>query len=478
MNVDYAGRYALVVETGTPQRIIAHAAYVRSESGDSAEVAFLVADDWQGKGISTILLAHLAEAAEGHGIPVFTAEVLPQNHRMIDVFRDSGFPIEMQSTRDVIKLRLPTSLSAEAIECFENRERLASIAAVRSFLQPRSVAVIGASRSRATIGGQILHNLLRVGSPGICTPSIHTPTLFSPSRPTGRSGISARPSSWRSSLSLLARYWTWLASAGRLACARCWSCPPDSRKRATRAHGRQEELVSVCRDSGMRVIGPNCLGVLNTAGAGLNVTFAPHPAIPGRTGLVSQSGGLGIAIIEAAGRAGIGLSSFVSVGNQVDLSGNDMLRYWEQDPGTDLALLYLESFGNARKFARIAPEFTRRKPLVAVKSGRSPAGARATSSHTGALLSASDVTVDALFEQAGVIRTDTLHELLDVAELLGAQPVPTGDRVAIVTNAGGPGIMCADACQAGGVDPSSAVRSARSSPSSYRPRHRSAIRLT
>ena len=142
----------------------------------------------------------------------------------------------------------------------------------------------------------------------------------------------------------------------------------------------------------------------------------------------------------------------MSVGNKADLSGNDFLQYWEQDPGTDVALLYLESFGNPRKFARVAPRVARKKPILAVKSGRSAAGARATSSHTGALLSASDVTVDALFEQAGVIRTDTLHELFDVAALLAKQPVPRGDRVAIVTNAGGPGIMCADACQADGVE--------------------------
>ncbi len=142
----------------------------------------------------------------------------------------------------------------------------------------------------------------------------------------------------------------------------------------------------------------------------------------------------------------------MSVGNKADLSGNDFLQYWEQDPNTNVALLYLESFGNPRKFARIAPRVAERKPILAVKSGRSSAGARATSSHTGALLSASDVTIDALFDQAGVIRTDTLGELFDVAALLTKQPVPRGDRVAIVTNAGGPGIMCADACQADGVE--------------------------
>ena len=216
---------------------------------------------------------------------------------------------------------------------------------------------------------------------------------------------------------------------------------------------RQHELLEVCRDAGIRVVGPNCLGVLNTSPrVRLNATFAPPAAVPGGVGFMSQSGGLGIAIIEAASRLGVGLSSFVSVGNKCDLSGNDFLQYWEQDPDTTLALLYLESFGNPRKFARVARQVAATKPILAVKSGRSAAGARATSSHTGAMLSASDVTVDALFDQAGVIRTDTMHELFDVAALLSAQPVPRGDRVVIITNGGGPGILCADACQAAGVE--------------------------
>jgi acetate---CoA ligase (ADP-forming) len=216
---------------------------------------------------------------------------------------------------------------------------------------------------------------------------------------------------------------------------------------------RQRELVGVCRDAGMRLVGPNCLGVLNTAAdVRLNATFAPPKAIPGRSGFLSQSGGLGIAIIEAAGRLGVGLSSFVSVGNKADLSGNDLLQYWEQDPHTHVALLYLESFGNPRKFARVARRVSHTMPIVAVKCGRSAAGARATSSHTGALLSASDVSVGALFHQAGVIRTDTMSEMFDVARLLSTQPIPRGDRIAIVTNAAGPGIICADACQANGVE--------------------------
>ena len=215
----------------------------------------------------------------------------------------------------------------------------------------------------------------------------------------------------------------------------------------------QHELLGICREAGMRLIGPNCLGVINTAAdVRLDATFAEHPPPPGPIGFLSQSGGLGIAIIEAAGRMGLGLSSFVSVGNKADVSGNDLLEYWERDPGTSVVLLYLESFGNPRRFARIARRVAAAKPIVAVKSGRSPAGARASASHTGALLSSSDVTVDALFAQAGVIRTDTMQELFDVGALLSTQPVPAGCRVAIVTNAGGPGILCADACQAAGLE--------------------------
>ena len=217
--------------------------------------------------------------------------------------------------------------------------------------------------------------------------------------------------------------------------------------------GREQELIAICRESGMRLIGPNCLGVLNTStDVRLDATFAGEVPPSGPIGFLSQSGGLGIAIIEAAGRMGLGLSSFVSVGNKGDVSGNDLLEYWEQDEGTRVLMLYLESFGNPRRFSRIARRVSRAKPIVAVKGGRSPAGARATASHTGALLSASDVTVDALFSQSGVIRTDTMQELFDVGALLSAQPIPAGKRVAIVTNAGGPGILCADACQGAGLD--------------------------
>ncbi|HET7112518.1 MAG TPA: acetate--CoA ligase family protein, partial [Pyrinomonadaceae bacterium] len=216
---------------------------------------------------------------------------------------------------------------------------------------------------------------------------------------------------------------------------------------------RQAELVSVCRGAGMRLIGPNCMGIANTnPKVLLDATFAPGVPPRGRVGFSSQSGALGLAIMEFANSLGLGISTFVSVGNKADISGNDLLRYWESDDDTDVILLYLESFGNPKKFSEIARRVGRKKPIAVVKSGRSAAGARATSSHTGALIAASDVTVDALFRQAGVVRTDTLAELFDVASLLANQPLPRGPRVGIITNAGGPAILCADACEARGLE--------------------------
>ena len=203
----------------------------------------------------------------------------------------------------------------------------------------------------------------------------------------------------------------------------------------------------------MRLVGPNCLGILNTAEhSQLNVTFAPGSPPRGHVGFASQSGALGLALIDLASERGIGVSAFASIGNRADITANDFLEYWETDDATRVALLYIESFSNPRRFSRVARRLGREMPIVVVKSGRSAAGERATSSHTGALLAASDVTVDALFDQAGVIRTDSLAELLDVASLLENQPLPGGPRVGIVTNAGGPGIMCADACEAAGLE--------------------------
>jgi acetate---CoA ligase (ADP-forming) len=452
IDFEHDDRFALVAETGTPRRIVAHAGYV--EAGPQrAEVAFVVADELQGRGVSTILLAHLAGVAAARGVATFTAEVLPANHRMIEVFRDCGFPIELRSEPGSITVEFPTSLSPEARTRFEDRDRLGAQAAVRHVLEPRSVAVIGASRRLGTVGGEVLRNLIGGGFTGPIYPVNPNAELVQSLPAYG--SVADIPG--EVDLAVIVVPADRVVAVAR-DCARAGVralvvISSGFAEVGPQGAARQQELVEICRDAGMRLVGPNCLGVLNTGSAtSLNATFAPHQATPGRVGFMSQSGGVGIAIIELTGRMGIGLSSFVSVGNKADLSGNDFLCFWEDDSATDVALLYLESFGNPRKFARIAPRFARRKPLLAVKSGRSAAGARATSSHTGALLAASDVTVDALFEQAGVIRADSLEELFSVAQLLSTQPIPRGDRIAIVTNAGGPGIMCADACQAAGVE--------------------------
>jgi acetyl coenzyme A synthetase (ADP forming)-like protein len=452
VDVDYSSRYALVATSGPGQAIVGHGAYIRIDA-QRAEVAFVVADQWQGYGIATIMLGQLAAAAQEHGISVFTAEVLPRNHRMIDVFRSSGFPVELHSRGEVIDVEFPTSLSEEALTRFEARERTAAVAAVRSLLTPASVAVIGASRRRGTVGGELLHNLLSAGFAG----AVYPVNLHASSVAGVRAYRSVADLPERLELALVA-----VPAAGVADVAReCGAAGVRAivvlsagfADAGPQGAQRQRELLAICRETGMRLVGPDCLGLLNAdPGVRLHATVAGAMPPSGNVGFLSQSGALGIAMLEFAGRLGLGMSSFISVGNKADISGNDLLQYWEEDPATDVMLLYLESFGNPRRFARIARRVGRVKPIVAVKGGRSAAGARATSSHTGALLLSSDVTVDALFAQAGVIRADTIHELFDVAALLSAQPVPAGSRVAIVSNAGGPAILCADACATDGLE--------------------------
>ncbi len=451
-DVDYADTYGLVASRGADGRLVGHGTYARG-GGDRAEIAFAVAEELQGRGLATILLAHLAEVAQDNGISEFEAEILPENHRMVEVFRWSGFPVEMSSRPGSIRVVFPTSFSPEAIERFEQRGKLAAAAAVSHFLRPKSIAVIGASRNRGTAGGEVFHNLLSGGFEGPVYPVNPAAEVVQSVR--AYRAVAELPEEVE--LAVIAVP----AEAVVDAAAQCAEhgvkglLVISSGFAETGPEGteRQRALVETCRGTGMRLIGPNCLGVLSTVpGASLNATFAPTMPPPGNVGFVSQSGALGLALIDLAADRGLGISSFASVGNRADITANDLLEYWEDDESTDVALLYIESFSDPRRFSRVARRVGRRKPIVAVKSGRSQAGARATSSHTGALLAASDVTVDALFEQVGVIRTDSLAELMDVSALLANQPLPAGRRVGIVTNAGGPGIMCTDACEAAGLE--------------------------
>ncbi|MFL5818336.1 MAG: GNAT family N-acetyltransferase [Conexibacter sp.] len=457
-DVDRRERDGLIALTGTVgaddgvEAIVGHAAWVRLSS-DRAEIAFETADAMHGRGLATILLAHLAFGARAQGINTFVAEVLPENHAMLGVFRDSGLPLHVRSEPGVLRVEMPTALTEEARERFAQRDSIAAVAAMNSVLRPRSLAVVGASPKPGTIGGAVFGKLVEGDFAG----DLHA---------VNRSGQEVLGHRCYRSVDEI---------PGELEAAvlavPAHQCIPVARACAERgvralvvlAAGfaemgeeglaLQHELLATCRAGRMRLIGPNCLGVIDTdPNVRLDASFAPTAPPAGHLGLLSQSGGVGIALLEQAHALGIGLSAFVSVGNKADLSGNDFLEWCEQDERTRAVLLYLESFGNPRKFARIARRVGRTKPIVAVKAGRSAAGARAAASHTGALLAGSEAAVGALFRQAGVLRADTLGELFDLAALLEHQPLPAGPRVAIVTNAGGPGILCADACIAAGLE--------------------------
>ena len=340
----------------------------------------------------------------------------------------------------------PTDTARAAVEERDHRAESRSMARL---LTPGSVAVIGASRDPATVGHQVLRNLLAGGFAGPVYPvnpgAAHVasvkayPSVLDVPDPVDLAVIAVPAPAVLGVVEQCARKGVKdlvVLSAGF--------------GEVAGGVAAQVALRDLARRDGMRVVGPNCIGVVNTA-VGLDATFSPYAPRPGRIAMQSQSGALGIALLERSARLGLGVSSFVSVGNKADVSGNDLLQYWEDDPATDVVLLYLESFGNPRKFSRIARRVSRRKPIVAVKSGRSAAGVRAASSHTAAMASP-DVAVDALFRQTGVIRVDTLDELFDMALLLGSQPLPAGRRVAIVGNSGGPGILASDACDGAGLE--------------------------
>lgn len=452
VDVDYHTSLSLLSETGLDEgrRSIALATYVKTGE-DAAEMALLVDDAFQGLGLGSVLIEHLGEAAAEAGIRTFEAEVLASNRDMLEVIRHLDLPMETSLSEGVVHAEFPTTATPEAVESFERREAISAAAGVARLLNPRSVAVIGASRRRGTISGEVFHNLIETGFEGPVYPVnpkaevvqsvraypsvldildevdlavvvVPAPAVASIARDCGEKGVKA--------LLVISSGFAEVGGDGE---------------------EKQRELLGIARAYGMRIMGPNCMGLMNTRpDLRLNASFAPIFPSVGRLGFSSQSGALGIAVIDRMRELGLGMSSFVSVGNKADISGNDLLQYWEHDPETDVILLYLESFGNPRKFARIARRVARDKPIVAVKSGRSRAGARAAASHTGSL-AAGDVAVDALFHQAGVIRTDTLEELFDVASVLANQPLPKGTGVGILTNAGGLGILCADACEAAGL---------------------------
>jgi acetyl coenzyme A synthetase (ADP forming)-like protein len=449
---DWTERGSLVAVVGEvgEERIIAVANYVRLRDPRVAESAFVVADDYQGRGVGIRLVEQLARRAAAHGVEAFIAEVMGDNRAMLSVFEQVGFNTSRTLEGGVVEVRFPIAPDERYLARVDERDHVAVTASLRPFFEPRTVAVIGASAQRGSIGGELFRNILTGGFTGAAYP-------------VNRSGSPVAG----------VRAYTAIEDVPDTIDL-CVICLPGDRvldaaeatlRRGTRAlcvisagfaetgdegRARQDQLLALVRAHGARLVGPNCLGIAS-ASVSLNATFAPRAFTAGRIGFSSQSGALGLALLERAEARGIGVSAFVSIGNKADVSSNDLLEWWEDDPGTDLVLMYLESFGNPRKFARLARRLAREKPILAMKSGRSRAGRKAAGSHTAAL-AGSDTAVDAIFRQAGVLRADTLVELLDVAALLSSQPVPRGRRVAVLTNAGGLGILCADACESAGLE--------------------------
>nr|MBO2476566.1 GNAT family N-acetyltransferase [Bacillota bacterium] len=444
---------SLVVTVGPKgqEQVVAVGSYSHTHRPDVAEVAFLVEDAYQGRGIGTLLLERLAMHALEQGLTALEAFVMGENTDMLHVFATSGFTVQKGQGPDGWYIQLPLVPTEAGVQQMEARDRIATRASLYAFFHPRSVAVIGASRDPSRIGAQVLANLIASNFQGPVYP-VNPKASFVMSVPAYPSvldipgpvdlAVVAVPTG--AVLDVVRQ----CAQKGVRALIVLTAGFAETGPEGAEA---QKQLVDLVRGSGMRMIGPNCLGLIHChPDVRLNATFAATPVQPGNLAMSSQSGALGLAVLEYARELGIGFSSFVSVGNKADVSGNDLLQWWEEDEGTKAILLYLESFGNPRRFARLARRVGRRKPIIAVKSGRTPAGQRAAGSHTAALAN-DDAVVDALFRQSGVIRTRTLQEMFDVAALIAHQPLPKGNRVAILTNAGGPAILCADVCEGEGL---------------------------
>ncbi len=409
----------------------------------------MVADEEQGRGIGTRLLEQLADRAAGSGVTRFVAEVLAENRAMLSVFTGAGFDVVRELEHGEVEVSFPIAPTESFQARVEERDHVAVAASLRPFFEPRTVAVIGASRRRGSIGGELFRNVLEADFDGAAYPVNRGGEPVAGVR--GYDSIAEIPDEVELAVICLPGPRVLEAADEALRKGVRALCVISSGFAETGVEGRerQEQLLALVRSHGARLLGPNCLGIASSKPK-LNATFAPRALPAGRIGFSSQSGALGLALLEQSS-ARLGFSAFVSIGNKADVSSNDLLEWWEDDPETDLVLLYLESFGNPRKFGRLSRRVARRKPILALKAGATAAGAKAASSHTAAL-AGSEAAVDALFHQAGVLRARTLEELVDVAGLLSSQALPRGRRVGVLTNAGGLGILCADACEASGLE--------------------------
>ncbi|MCW2856872.1 MAG: family N-acetyltransferase [Marmoricola sp.] len=453
--------YTARLVAGRPEDRIALVAHLHGElvglataeiAGDSAEVSFLVSDTTHGVGVGTLLLEHLAAAARAGGVRTFTADVLTENHPMLRVFADAGFVATKRSRGTTTTWEISTSPSESAVDAADQRERIAETRSLGPMLYPQSVAVLGARRAGDGIGNAVLRSITDGGFTG-ATYVVHPSAEVIGGLPAYRSlvdvpghvdvAVVAVPA--RLVLDAVAD----AAAAGASAVVVITSGFGELGQTGT---DLQRGILQLARDHDMRLVGPNCLGLLcNDPAISLNATFTGSVPLAGGLAIASQSGGVGIALLDQARDLGIGVHSFVSLGNQPDVCGADLLAAWQDDPRVTVAALYLESFGMPRKFARLARRFSERKPLLAVVGGRSAGGARAGASHTAAAATPA-MGVEALFAQAGVISCRTTDELVHAARLLTEQPFPHGARVAIVSNAGGLAILAADSADEIGLE--------------------------
>ncbi|MER5638739.1 GNAT family N-acetyltransferase [Kitasatospora sp. NPDC002227] len=461
---DYVNRVGLAVVVR--DRFIATVRYDRtdhegrpSETGTDAEVAFLVQDAHQGRGVASALLEHIAAVAQERGIRRFTAEVLPENRKMVKVFTDAGYTQRRSFADGVVHLEFDLEPTAASLAVMRAREHRAEARSVQRLLTPRSVAVLGVSRHPQSVGRALLRDLAGFQGPVYAVNRNAEPGTELDGHATYRSLLEIPGPV---DLAVIAVP----AGAVPAAVADCGAHGVQGLVVVTAGYAetgpdgrdRQRALVRQARAAGMRVVGPNAFGLINTDPEHrLNASLAPVLPERGPFGLFCQSGAIGVALLEAAHRRGLGVSSFASVGNRADVSGNDWLQYWAEDEATEVVLLYLESFGNPRKFTRIARRLAAAKPIVVVKGARHTGSLPPGHAVQPALGGLRDATVDALFQQAGVVRVETITELFDTGELLAGQPLPGGDRVAVVGNSDSLGLLTYDACLSAGLRPRTPV---------------------
>ncbi|RYE80604.1 MAG: GNAT family N-acetyltransferase, partial [Myxococcales bacterium] len=451
--VDHHDRVAFVLTVA--DAIIAVGRYDVIEDG-KAEVAFLVQDKHQNRGIGQLLLEHLAQAGRERHVKRFEADVLADNQRMMQVFREQGYQVVGEFEEGVMHLEFDIDPTDTAIGVMQAREHRAEAASIQTFFNARSIAVIGASRRVDTIGSVLVRNLVLgdfSGTVYAVNPSATSVAGLPAYKAVGDIpgdvdvAIVAVPADAVTDVVLDCAA---KGVHGLIVISSGFAETGDDGRL------RQRKLVGLARSYGLRLIGPNCLGIINTsAEVSLNASLSPIMPPRGRAGFFCQSGALGTAILEKVQGRGLGLSTFISAGNRADVSGNDLLQYWEEDEATEVILLYLESIGNPRKFSRIARRVSQRKPIVAVRSGRATQGV--PMGHAVRSIQAPQAAVDEMFRQAGVIQVDTLDEMFDVAQLLAHQPLPRGSRVAVVGNSDALGLLAADAAVAVGLTVGAAI---------------------